>query len=353
MGLHSAWGIKQFWILLKCLLCVVSLWLVPAGRGNQSCTHSVTCISTWETLFWWFSVGLIVSRMPWKLGGFLFLCSFLSQFWQQRLIFSFSCCRIGPEPTTDAFTAVMYGENEQASLIMMMMMRLMYGENEQVCLIFPFFSLYAQVDPTSSILVIKTSWLIWSNYRWFLETLWLWTSPANSGRSPNSEEPSSTGAFGFWFLFPSDWKYSSDIYYTIVPETMSQSYSQVPVLDRKEPSVEVCDDDRHPGNPLRRETASWPRLRFRRRPPVVCWESGQVEYSSASLSTKYHPGLSWYSLKFLNPTQDCSPLWCQQVGYLGRVPEIHRSHPWIRGQSQNCVEQGWPGYKKTFKSTGK
>ena len=50
----------------------------------------------------------------------------------------------------------------------------------------------------------------------------------------------------------------------------------------------------------------------------------------------------------LNPTQDCSPLWCQQVGYLGRVSEIHRSHPWLRGQSQNCLEQGRPGLKNVF-----
>ena len=28
------------------------------------------------------------------------------------------CYRIGPEPTTDAFTAVMYGENEQARLFL-------------------------------------------------------------------------------------------------------------------------------------------------------------------------------------------------------------------------------------------
>ena len=44
----SAWGDKEFGIskadLLKSVFCVVPLWLLTAGRGNQSCTHSVTCI---------------------------------------------------------------------------------------------------------------------------------------------------------------------------------------------------------------------------------------------------------------------------------------------------------------------
>ena len=36
---------------LKYMFCVAPLWLLPAGRGNQSCTHSVTCTSTWKNQF--------------------------------------------------------------------------------------------------------------------------------------------------------------------------------------------------------------------------------------------------------------------------------------------------------------
>ena len=55
------------------------------------------------------------------------------------------------------------------------------------------------------------------------------------------------------------------MYGTMISSTMISSRNpadnflvllQVPVLDRKEPSVEVRNNDRHPGNPLRGKTAS-------------------------------------------------------------------------------------------------
>ena len=104
-------------------------------------------------------------------------------------------------------------------------------------------------------------------------------------------------------------------------------FAQVPVLHRKKPGAEVRHNDWHSGNPLWGKTTSWPRLRFCWRPPVVCGKSGQV-------------GSIFFSSNHL---QDCSSLWCQQVGYLGRVSAIHRSNPWLRGQSQNCLEQGGSG----------
>ena len=46
-------GCRQFNRIgnLKYMFCVAPLWLLPAGRGNQSCTHSVTCTSTWKNQF--------------------------------------------------------------------------------------------------------------------------------------------------------------------------------------------------------------------------------------------------------------------------------------------------------------
>ena len=52
-------------------------------------------------------------------------------------MFPLFSCRIGPEPTTDAFTAVMYGENEQAS------------SDPLKISTFPFLSFFLRMDGTN------------------------------------------------------------------------------------------------------------------------------------------------------------------------------------------------------------
>lgn len=109
--------------------------------------------------------------------GSVFVFLALSLFSHQ---FSLFCCRIGPEPTTDAFTAVMYGENEQA----------------------PIMSFNAQDESTSRILADQSN-------RNQLQVI-----PGNALAVDKSRQFRPLTKFGGAFLnrcslFPSLWKYPS------------------------------------------------------------------------------------------------------------------------------------------------
>ena len=85
--------------------------------------------------------------------------------------------RIGPEPTTDAFTAVMYGENEQVR-----------SQRDTTQPTTP-----ALRDASLIISRSESNFLI-IHCRSSPEMPWRWTSLNSSGLSPSSEELSSTGS---------------------------------------------------------------------------------------------------------------------------------------------------------------
>ena len=116
------------------------------------------------------------------------------------------CYRIGPEPTTDAFTAVMYGENEQARLYLHSSFLLNW--NTKLVATFLTFR-QKQTAMLLSFLFCSSISLKWNLFgwicqteffRWFPEMLWQSTSLGNFVLSPSLVEPSSTG--GLLHPFP-------------------------------------------------------------------------------------------------------------------------------------------------------
>ena len=147
--------------------------------------------------------------------------------------------------------------------------------------------------------------------------LWQSTSLGNFDLSPSLVEPSSTGGLLQWRIF-------------------------IPSL----PLIKLC-----PGSNARLSRAQ-------------CWsvwqwstplesslernnELTEVTISSASSSGSLKEwtggGLLLSFVIIIFPTQDRASLWREQVGHLGRVPPFDRGDPWLRRQSQDCLEQGRPG----------
>ena len=230
------------------------------------------------------------------------------------------CYRIGPEPTTDAFTAVMYGENEQARLFFHFLVVLNWNtkhfaptftirqKNKQICFSLSYFAL----QPT---LKFEICWVK------FAKENFLGDSRKCFGSRQVSTIPSSHQV---WWSLP----------------------QQVAFFIPSLPLIKLC-----PGSNARLSRAQcwsvWQWSTPLESSPERNNELTEVTISSASSSGSLKEwtgdGLLLSFVIMIFPIQDRASLWREQVGHLRWVPPFDRGDPWLRRQSQDCLEQGRPG----------
>ena len=226
------------------------------------------------------------------------------------------CYRIGPEPTTDAFTAVMYGENEQASLFRHFLIVLNWN------FMLPFLQSDKKNIYASLFLILLFNQL---QVQFVGLNLPKRTFLGDSRKCFGSRQVSAIStSHQVWWSLP----------------------QQVAFFIPSLPLIKLCPDS----NARLSRAQCW---------SVWQWstplesslernnELTEVTISSASSSGSLKEwtgdGLLLSFVIMIFPTQDRASLWREQVGHLGRVPPFDRGDPWLRRQSQDCLEQGRPG----------